>query len=274
MFSSSSKRINKQYNDKSQKSSIVKLISHVTKFTQIKPDDIIKILDNVKTDKAIIKALVALNKKPAEPYSEKINYKRAMSKWRIIRPIIKNRKIRVRGLLDYGGNIGDTASVIGKKMNLPKKKTFVIDVNEFAGIKWKPRSDISFIHFDKMETMPSNSVDIIMINHTLHHVDPEHYRDIIDMLNKTLTKNGVIMLYEHDCSDDKTALLIDLEHCLYDTVVSKKMTYTQFTKTFYANYMNIKQWKKLFSEYFSLFKIIEKKSIDKSVYLFFERCKK
>ena len=79
------------------------------------------------------------------------------------------------------------------------------------------------------------------------------------------------MLYEHDYSHKNMKPIIDLEHCLYDTVVAKKMTYDEFIKTFYAEYLSIKKWEKIFSKHFKSFKLIEKRNIDNSFYLFLER---
>jgi hypothetical protein len=251
---------------------VIKLFTKTLQFTKISEGDIIKVLKETKSDKQIIEKLAKLNDEHQEPYSEEINIKRGFGKWRIIKPVVKQRGLSIKGVLDYGGNVGDIAYAVGKKaLHLNKKQIFVIDIDEFAGIKWTARKDITFIHFDNIDKMPKNSVDLIMANHTLHHIDSEYYEQIIDVFDKALSKNGIIVLYEHDCSHKNMKPIIDLEHCLYDTVVSKKMSYGEFTKTFYAKYLSIKKWEKIFSKHFKSFKLVEKRNIDNSFYLFLER---
>jgi hypothetical protein len=45
---------------------------------------------------------------------------------------------------------------------------------------------------------------------------------IIKELHRILYPNGFIVIYEHDCHSKDMWLFIDIEHALYDTVISKK----------------------------------------------------
>lgn len=273
MFSDKSTRINKLYNSRPWKPKLIELFTSLLRYTDIDASVIPKVFDDHKTDKEIIEALAEMNTTPQEPYSEEVNIRRGFSRWKTLRPVVQRRKLRINGLLDYGGNVGDIAHAVGSKaLGLKKEQIYVIDIDDFAGIEWKARDDITFVHFNDIEKMPANSVDVIMANHTLHHIDAKHYPKIIEMFNKALTKNGIIMLYEHDCSHRNMPELIDLEHCIYDTIVSKKMTYDKFAKTFYAKYLSIAKWEKVFAKHFKPFDLVEKRNIDNSFFMFLERC--
>jgi ubiquinone/menaquinone biosynthesis C-methylase UbiE len=244
---------------------IVKILSSVN----VTKSEIIDVInESHENDKKILDKLTKLVKTIKNPYNESDNFKRAFRKWKFISPSID---IKINAILDYGGGVGDTAYAIGNKvLRLPPDKIFVIDVDEFGGIKYKPRPDISFIHFDNIENMHHN-VDLIMINHVMHHIKESEYDKIIKLFNRILSKNGIISLYEHDCSDNDMSDIINLEHMLYDVCVAKKLTYTSFIKTFYAKYMPINKWKILFSKYFSVKKIIKLNNMDNSFYIIFKR---
>ena len=148
---------------------------------------------------------------------------------------------------------------------------FVVDIDEWSGEKWTPRSDITFVHYDNMAELPDNAIDMITIQHAMHHIDPKEFPKIIGTFNRVLTKDGFIVLYEHNSRMDDFSTLIDLEHLLFDVVASKKTTYDEFVKSFYARYFAIAEWKKIFSKYFTDYFTLETYSADRSFYMFLRR---
>ena len=252
---------------------LLKLIIKILWYAKIKQSTIEVLMNkhfnNNSTDKEIFKDLRELVKIPVNTYDTKYNINKAYNKWKLINT---NINININSVLDYGGNVGDTAYAIGREiLKLPKDKVFVVDVNEWAGIKWTPRNDISFVNFNNMDTIKSNSIDLITVFHSLHHIKESEYNKILNMFNRVLTKNGIIVLYEHNNNNIRLQELIDIQHCLYDNVMTQKLTYNEFIETFYAQYLNINKWEQTFSKYFKLFNKIEMKNIDNSVYLFFKK---
>jgi ubiquinone/menaquinone biosynthesis C-methylase UbiE len=199
-------------------------------------------------------------------YETKQNLRRGESRWKMIKyEVPKN----VKGMLDYGGNVGDIAYVIGNKLRLSREKTIVVDINEWSGQKWTPRDDINFIHFDSINTIPNNSVDLITSFHVMHHVEEKYLPKIVSELARILSPNGVFILYEHDCTNNYMVDLIDLIHMLYDVVMTQIMTYKEFAETHYAKYKSIKGWVKLFSSHFKVKKIKYLNNTDHSAYITF-----
>lgn len=225
------------------------------------------------SDNIIINKFRELVKKrgPVNTYNEKYNIKRAEFKWSFIKPHININHIH--NILDFGGNVGDTAYTIGKQLNLSKNNINVVDIDEWAGLKWEPRKDITFTHYDKLSNIKDKSIDLITIFHSLHHIKENEYNYILDNFNRILSDKGVIVLYEHNNTSNDIANLIDLEHCLYDVVLSQKLTYEQFvdTKNFYAKYLQINQWENIFSKYFKKYYNYEMHNIDNSFFMFFRR---
>lgn len=222
------------------------------------------------TDNNIINKFREIVKNPVNTYDEKYNLKRAEFKWSIIKSKINHS---INSILDFGGNIGDTAYYIGHQLRLSKNNINVVDVNEWAGLKWDPRKDITFTHYDKLSTIKDKSIDLITVFHSLHHIKENEYNYILDNFNRILSDKGIIVLYEHNNNSNDIANLINLEHCLYDVVLSQKLTYDQFINPnyFYAKYLHMNQWEHIFSKYFKKYYYYEMHNIDNSFFMFFKR---
>ncbi len=257
---------------------LLKLFIKILWNANIDKNIIINVIQEASSDKFIInkfREIVKNKTGPINTYNEKYNIKRAEFKWSFIKPHIYN--IKINSILDFGGNIGDTAYTIGKQLNLSKNNINVVDIDEWAGLKWEPRKDITFTHYNKLSNIKDKSIDLITIFHSLHHIKENEYNYILDNFNRILSDKGVIVLYEHNnnssSNSNDIANLIDLEHCLYDVVLSQKLTYEQFvdTKHFYAKYLQMNKWENIFSKYFKKYYYYEMHNIDNSFFMFFRR---
>ena len=233
----------------------------------IEINTIIKILKQNNNDETILNELRNLIE-PYDVYNEQYNIKKANNRWYIIKKYIN---IKVNSILDYGGNIGDTAYAIGKNLNLSKENINVVDINEWTGFKWTPRSDITFTHFNDMKNIKDKSIDLITIFHTLHHIKKKKYKYILENLNRILSDNGVVVLYEHDNKNSNVENIIDLEHCIYDVVISQTSTYKEYVNNFYGKYYDIKKWEKIFAPYFTKYNLFVLNNINSSFYMFFTK---
>ena len=255
------------------KDTTLKLIKKILYSVNIKHMDIMNAISTNKTDKSIINHLIKLVKNPEPIYNSNYNTKKAHNKWKyFIKPNLPtNFENNIKNIFDFGGNVGDFAYIYGQYLNLKKKNIYVADVDDWAGEKWEPRNDITWIHASKLQKIPSNKIDLITIQHVMHHINAKKFSDLIEEFNRILTKNGVIVLYEHNTHNDNMSTIVDLEHLLFDVVVSKKTSYSNFLKTNYMEYFKINQWKKIFSKYFKSYKIIELNNLDNSFYMFLYR---
>lgn len=248
----------------------------ILRYVKIRDSTILDIIEkyksnNSKTDYRIMNDLLKLNYTPENLYSENVDITRGFSKWKNIKYYIPKN---ITSILDMGGNIGTTAMVIGRRiLKLSKDNTLVVDIDEWAGEKWIPRNDITFIHYDCMKNIPDNSIDLITAFHTLHHIPSKEYPNIMNQFHRILSTNGVIVIYEHNCTSNEWAGIIDIEHALYDIIVSKKISYNKFTQTsHYAKYLSISKWKTLFENAgFKEYNSKELNNKDNSFYLYFQK---
>ncbi len=249
---------------------LLKLFVKILKNVNINHDTIIRILKEDSSMENIINKLRALVKKPIITYNEDYNMKRAEFKWSFIKKHI-NKKIT--SILDFGGNVGDTAYYFGKQLGLSKENIHVVDINEWVGLKWEPRKDITFTHYNNLSKIKDKSIDLITIFHSLHHIKESEYKSILENFNRILSPEGIIVLYEHNNNSQDIVNLIDLEHCLYDVVLSQKLTYRQFLdpKYFYAKYLSINRWEYIFSKYFKKYYYYEMNNLDNSFFMFFRK---
>lgn len=257
---------------------IIKILFNVLSSINIQRNVILDIVDKYKnsssSDSKIINKLLTLKYNPINLYTEEYDIKKGFVKWRYIK---KHLTKRIGSVLDMGGNVGTTAMVLGRKIfKLPRNKTFVVDIDEWANNKWTPRSDITYIHTDLMKTIPNDSIDLITCFHTLHHIQKKEYSKILKHFYRILSSDGCIAIYEHNCSSNEWAGIIDIEHALFDIVVSKKISYDIFVQKYhYAKYLSINNWAKLFEKVgFKKYFIQELHNKDQSFYIYFRKSDK
>jgi ubiquinone/menaquinone biosynthesis C-methylase UbiE len=272
-LSKKSRVITNLYKSPKWNPNIMAILNKILNYVKISESDIINILNNNQTgtDEKIFNEILKLNFKPENMYGEESDINRAYGRLRHIKNHLSKH---ITSLLDMGGNVGTTAMVIGRRVyNLPKEKTLVVDIDEWAGNKWVPRDDITFFHYDLMKQIPDNSIDLITCFHNLHHIPTKEYPNIMEHFYRILSVDGCIVLYEHDCAQKEWAGIIDIEHALYDVVVSKKIAYDKFVQTtHYAKYMGINKWKALFEKAgFKKYFTNELHNIDNSFYMFFRK---
>jgi ubiquinone/menaquinone biosynthesis C-methylase UbiE len=271
--SKQTKYISELYNYKKWRDPLMNMIFHTIEKLKVDIKLVEKIIfDNVKannTDSKIINVLASLDYAPNKSYSTSDNFAKATFRYEtIITPYIN---YKITGIMDYGGGNGDMAYKIGREISrLDKKNVLVVDINDFGGFEYTPRNDITFIHFDDIDTIKTK-VNLITIYHTLHHIESKHYPKIIELFNRVLTDDGIIVLYEHDCINENRAHIIDIEHILYDCVISKKATYDEYIEKNYTKYLSVDGWKDVFSKYFESVGELYLHNIDYSFYMFLKR---
>jgi SAM-dependent methyltransferase len=230
---------------------------------------IIKYMHTPDSDVKIINYYLNLVKTPVNLYDKSHNKKRAIRVWESVKKQIPPN-LKIKRILDFGGNVGDQAHVIGDILKLKKKDVLVVDINEWEGNKWTPRKDITFIHYDKMQKIKSNSVDFIQARHVLHHIKPEEHSKIINNFARILTTDGIIIIGEHDM-ENTVVNIVDLIHLLFDVVVSQSSTYIKFVNSYYASYHTKTYWINLLSKEFDLYHKTDYKVADATITLYFKK---
>lgn len=166
--------------------------------------------------------------------------------------------------LDFGGSDGSNAAMIGYELGLKKSDIWVIDQEEWIGVKINPRKDVTFKNTDYLKKIKDNTFDLITCFHVLHHIP--NIEETVKELKRIIKPGGTILISEHDCHDDEFAKLLDIEHEIFDIVINKSVTYDEFIKMYYGKYWPKEKWFKLFKK---PKKVVELKNKDMTFYASF-----
>lgn len=121
--------------------------------------------------------------------------------------------------LDFGCGNGIKSSAIATLLN--------INANDVYGIDIKKESNITnFIEYDGI-IIPNNlskmKFDLITCFQVLHHIDPEHLDNILNVITSMISNNGFFILKDHDCFSDWMKNLIDIQHIFFEIDTGRKM---------------------------------------------------
>ena len=101
---------------------------------------------------------------------------------------------------------------------------------------------ITYVKLKEGEILPFNDGEFSLITcfQSLHHMK----NNVISELYRILEPGGYIIIREHDCDSNFMKILIDIEHCLFETVLKDQSDL--FVSTYYGEYRSWYEWNKLF----------------------------
>lgn len=193
-----------------------------------------------------------------------ISYK--ISKYLLKTCFRKNMKIA-----DIGGGNGDVIKIIGENLNLPRDNLYCVENNSNSwteSYSFSNGKHIQYIFWDNVTipTIAPNSLDVVLIMVTLHHMTNDIIRNLFNNLKQLAKPNSLLILKEHDCKTSDDLYLINWEHHLYyiinspllneHDIVKYKETYVDNykTKSYYDNllfkngYIDIVEFTRLFDK--------------------------
>ena len=138
--------------------------------------------------------------------------------------------------VDIGCGDGSITSELSKIYKF--KKTIGVDVENWFDTYTNKDKHIEMVITDgKTINIKDNSVDVILCNHVLHHI--EHLDDMLDELARIIKKDGILIIKEHNCYYKELSYVIDIYHALYELVFKKKQN-DKFIENYYSNYLSDK----------------------------------
>lgn len=156
-------------------------------------------------------------------------------------------KIRI---MDVGGGNGDVLKNIGYELNITKRNLFCVEPNT-AGWEYlyTNKKDITYVFWDN-KTIPnvikSNSIDVVMIMVSLHHMPIDTRNALFDNLQVTAKPGSLLIIKEHDMKDKCDKFCIEWEHALY--AISNNPLATRDTikhiRDYYEDYKSKEYWDK------------------------------
>lgn len=185
---------------------------------------------------------------------ESINlYNREQKKAQDIYSLLNSINIsNCKTLLDFGGLKGYFCEYLGKQLNFLPENCHSADIQDSLFDIQNGEKSKQVVHITLNENKTSiplqdGSVDIITCLQTLHHV--KNVDSALQELSRICnTKNGILVLREHDCTDMETSMLIDIEHSIWDIVLNPKLSDSErkaFPSKYYGQYRSKFEWTNL-----------------------------
>ena len=113
--------------------------------------------------------------------------------------------------VDIGCGDGSITSELAKIYKF--KKSIGVDVENWFDTYINKDKNIELIITDgKTINIKDNSVDVILCNHVLHHI--ENLDDMLDEIARIIKKDGILIIKEHNCYYKELSYVIDIYHML------------------------------------------------------------
>lgn len=140
-------------------------------------------------------------------------------------------------IADLGGGNGDVLKNIGINLHLNKENLYCIEQKQSWAEAYKfSNSDfIKYIFWDnkKISGIKKNSLDVIIIMVSLHHMTDETIKNVFKNINKLAKPNSILIIKEHDSQTIEDKIVINFEHHLYHLIGNKLQTEKEI-----SNYLN------------------------------------
>jgi 2-polyprenyl-3-methyl-5-hydroxy-6-metoxy-1,4-benzoquinol methylase len=157
-------------------------------------------------------------------------------------------------IVDIGGGEGDIISLIGESLDIPNENIYCVESRSSWSESYKFNKKINYIFWDNsnIEIEP-NSIDVIIIMVSIHHMDNQTIQNLMLNLNKLLKPNGLVIIKEHDSKNLTEKKIIDLEHHLYHIMMTptdeiNEKNLKSYLDNFTNNYMSMDQTEELFKQ--------------------------
>jgi len=233
----------KLYKNKKYKNSLHQIILYITKIMDTNYDTIIKILTKNKIDSSIYNNLHHIYWSKYSKNGNDINNNyikiRAIKNANKIKSIIpKNINLYNKEVfVDIGCGDGSITSELAKIYKF--KKSIGVDVENWFDTYTNKDKNIELVITDgKTINIKDNSVDVILCNHVLHHI--ENLDDMLNEIARIIKKDGILIIKEHNCYYKELSYVIDIYHALYELVFKKKQN-DKFIDNYYSNYLSDKE---------------------------------
>lgn len=150
--------------------------------------------------------------------------------------------------LDVGASDCSITEQLGILLKVPEKNVYGIDIKSWSGKdneKITSQTRCNFQTYDGVN-IPDFGIkfELVSLFQVMHHVPVNQRKKLIQNISNVMTKNGILLLREHNCKSKEDSMLIDVEHGIWDNSVNKV---DGFFETYYGEYGSTEYWTSLFS---------------------------
>ena len=162
--------------------------------------------------------------------------------WRYKRRIQEIERLLPRGfqprqLLDVGCAEGSITAPLGAHFGLPKENIHGCDVRDIPHT-----AGMQFLVFDgaRLDAYATDSFCMVTMLMALHHV--ADMAALLREVHRVLRPGGVLVIREHDCTPQRLALVLDVQHGFFSKVWSDPPEWPSFCKEYFAEYRGRREW--------------------------------
>ena len=139
--------------------------------------------------------------------------------------------------LDFGGNDGSITAAIAEALSISNASAFCADIEQ-----WNEKTHsrlladrIKYVSLKENQPLPfaDNSIDLITCLQVLHHIRNVEF--VLRELHRVC--RGALIIREHDCRDNITRMLIDVEHSVQEISIKDdpKISYLNWYEAWYRS---------------------------------------
>lgn len=211
---------------------------------------ILSVIDEAKalysTDTEIYKVIKELPREEKKVVNDSSINWRAELRAKDVCSILQSAKTKIEGnYLDFGGGDGEIAFAISKRLNIDNKFTYCADIEEWFDKDRCKNSDINhvLVRDDGILAFSDSYFSFVTAFQSLHHV--ENLQFVLKELSRVVKTGGYLLIREHDCVNNTSKMLIDVEHALFERACPEKNDDGSFQKSYYGEYRSKIEWSKL-----------------------------
>jgi len=155
--------------------------------------------------------------------------------------ILKNHFLKSMKIVDIGGGNGDVLKEVGQFLKLNKNNLYCVE--SLSGwtetYNYTNKKYLQYIFWDNVTipTIKENTVDVVLIMVSLHHMSDSIVKDLFKNLQILSKPNSLLIIKEHDCQNSNDLYVINWEHHLYEITHRPNLSENDIIK-YKANYVD------------------------------------
>ena len=210
----------------------------------IKNEKILKIIEDLLTEtRSYSKKKFLQISKIYNSYNIKSNIptNRNFISKKIATYILKKHYLKSMKIADIGGGNGDVLKEVGQLLKLNKNNLYCVE--NISGwtetYNYSNQQYLQYIFWDNVTipTIKENSLDVVLIMVSLHHMTDLIIKDLFKNLQILSKTNSLLIIKEHDCQNSNDLYIINWEHHLYEITHRPNLNENDIIK-YKANYVD------------------------------------
>ena len=155
--------------------------------------------------------------------------------------ILKKHYLKSMKIADIGGGNGDVLKEVGQLLKLNKNNLYCVE--NISGwtetYNYSNQQYLQYIFWDNVTipTIKANSLDVVLIMVSLHHMSDLIIKDLFKNLQILSKANSLLIIKEHDCQNSNDLYIINWEHHLYEITHRPNLSENDIIK-YKANYVD------------------------------------